>query len=80
MPCLERNIYTHIFIRDSVLSTTFCRNYIWTLRFCSMTIYDITIGNDVARDGHCDIIMGHGVAMDTYHDVTMHSDVARTLI
>ncbi len=45
-----------------------------------MTHYDITIGNDVARDVHCEIIMGHGIVMDTHHDVTMHTDVATTLI
>ncbi len=44
-----------------------------------MTHYNITIGNDVARDVHCDITMGHDVAMGTY-DVTMNTDVARTLI
>ncbi len=44
-----------------------------------MTHYDITIGNDVARDVHCEIIMGHGIVMSTY-DVTMHTDVAMTLI
>ncbi len=45
-----------------------------------MTHYDITIGNDVARDVRCDIIMSHDVVMGTDHDVTMHTDVARTLI
>ncbi len=45
-----------------------------------MTDYDITIGNDVARDVHCEIIMDHDVAMSTYHYVTIHTDVARTLI
>ncbi len=45
-----------------------------------MTHYDITIGNDVARDVHYEIIMGHGIAVGTYHDVTMHADVAMTLI
>ncbi len=45
-----------------------------------MTHYDITIGNDVDKDVHCDIIMGHEVVMGAYHDVTMHTDVARTLI
>ncbi len=48
--------------------------------FCSMIHYDITIDNDVARDVHCEIIMGHGIIMGTYHDVTMHTDVATTLI
>ncbi len=52
----------------------------WTLLFCSMTHYDIIIGNAFARDVHCEIIMGHGIVMGTYHDVTMHTDVAMTLI
>ncbi len=45
-----------------------------------MTHYDITIGNDVARDVHCEFIMGHGIVMGTYHDVTMHTDVAFGLL
>ncbi len=45
-----------------------------------MTHYDITIGNGVARDVHCEIIMGHDIDMCAYHEVTMHTDVARTLI
>ncbi len=48
---------------------------------CYHVIYyinDITIGNDVARDVHCDIIMGHDIG--TYHDVTMLTDVAGMLI
>ncbi len=46
-----------------------------------MTYYDITIGNDIARDVHCDIIMGHDV-IGAYHDVTLltDTDIARTLI
>ncbi len=46
--------------------------------FCSMTHYDITIANHVARDVHCHIIMDHDVVMGTY-DVTMQTDVARML-
>ncbi len=45
-----------------------------------MTHYDITIGNDVARDVKYEIIMGHSIDVGTYHDVTMHTDVAMTLI
>ncbi len=45
-----------------------------------MTHYDITIGNDVARDIHCEIIMDHGIVMGTYYDVTMHTDVSTILI
>ncbi len=44
-----------------------------------MAHYDITMGNDVARDVHCEIIMGYGIVRRTY-DVTMHTDVATTLI
>ncbi len=40
----------------------------------------ITIGNDVAKHVHCEIIMGHDIVMDTYHDVTMHTDVVMALI
>ncbi len=45
-----------------------------------MTHYDITIVNDVARDVHYEIMMGHSIVVGTYHDVTMHTDVAMTLI
>ncbi len=39
---------------------------------CSMTHYDITIGNYVARDVHYEIIVGHSFVVGTYHDVTMY--------
>ncbi len=42
--------------------------------FGFMTHYEITIGNDVAKDVHCDIIMGHEVVMVRYHDVTMYTE------
>ncbi len=45
-----------------------------------MAYYDITMGNEVARDIHCYIIIGHDIVMGSYHDVTMHTDVASTLI
>ncbi len=45
-----------------------------------MTDCDITIGNDVARDVHYEIIMGHSIVVGTYHDLTMHTDVVMTLI
>ncbi len=38
------------------------------------------MGNDVARDIHCDILLGHDAVKGTYHDVTMNTDVDRTLI
>ncbi len=39
------------------------------------TYYDITIGNDVARDANCEIIVGNDVARDIHCDVTMSNDV-----
>ncbi len=35
----------------------------------SMTHYDITMGNDIARDAHYDITMGHDVARDIHHNL-----------
>ncbi len=32
---------------------------------CSMTHYDITMGNDIAKDIHCDVTMSNDVAMCT---------------
>ncbi len=78
--CFEQNFHTQISGGDSVVSTTFYVITLWTLLFCSMTHYDIIIGNDVARDVHCDIIMGHDVVICTYHDVIMQTDIARMLI
>ncbi len=43
----------------------------------------MTIGNDVARDIHCDVTMSNDVAMckyHVYHDITMHNDVAINLL
>ncbi len=34
------------------------------------------MGNDIARDIHCDVTMGNDVAMCTYHGITMNNDVA----
>ncbi len=33
--------------------------------------YDITLGNDIARDARCEITMGNEVARDIHCDVTM---------
>ncbi len=59
MACFERNLHNQISSGDSVQSTTFCGNQVVDTTFFSMTHYDITIGNDVARDVHYEIIMGH---------------------
>ncbi len=80
MACFERNLHTEISGGDSVVSTTFSAIILWTLLVCSMTHYDITIGNDVASDVHYDIIRGLDVVIGTYRDVTMQTDVARMLI
>ncbi len=73
------------------VSTTFCWDYpcehyflwrlpLWALLLCSITHYDITMGNDIARNVHCDITMSNDIAMCTYHDITMHNDVAMNLL
>ncbi len=80
MACFERNLHNQISSGDSVQSTTFCGNQVVDTTFFFMTHYDITIGNDVARDVHYEIIMGHSIVVGTYHNVTMHTDVAMTLI
>ncbi len=36
----------------------------------------ITMGNDIARDIHCDITMSNDITMCTYHVITMYNDVA----
>ncbi len=36
---------------------------------------DITMGNDVARDAHCEITMGNDVARDIHCDITMNNDM-----
>ncbi len=47
-----------------------------------MTHYDITVGNYIKRDAHCDIIMDHDIAWAHIisPDITMHTDAARVLI
>ncbi len=57
-----------------------------------MATHDITMGNDIARDAHCEITMGNDVArcihcdvtlsndaMCTYYGITMHNDVVMNL-
>ncbi len=78
MTCFEQNIHiTRSPVEISYRAIRFVGIKKWTLLLCSMTHYDITIGNDVARDVHCEIIRSHGIHMDTYHDVPMPSDVTR---
>ncbi len=44
------------------------------------THYDITMGNDIARDALCEISMGNDGVRDTHCDVTMNNDVAMCCI
>ncbi len=37
------------------------------------------MGNDIARDIHCDATMSNGFAMCTYHGITMQNDIAMNL-
>ncbi len=41
----------------------------------SATHYDITMGNDIARDAYLDITMGNDVTRDIHCDVTMSNDI-----
>ncbi len=46
--------------------------------------YNITMGNEIARDGvakdiHCNITMSNDVTMYTYHEIIMHNDFAMNL-
>ncbi len=43
------------------------------------THYDITMGNDAAREAHYEIIMSNDVATYTYHGITMHNNVVMNL-
>ncbi len=37
------------------------------------------MGNDVARDIHCDVTMSNDLTMSTYHGITIHNDIAMNL-
>ncbi len=63
MACFEQNLHNQISGGDSIQSTTFCGNQVVDTTFCSMAHYYITIGNAVAKDVHCEIIMSHGITM-----------------
>ncbi len=41
-----------------------------TLLLCSMTHYDITMGNNVARDIHCDVRISNDITMCTSQYIT----------
>ncbi len=43
------------------------------------THYEITMGNDIARDAHFEITMDNGIARYIHCDVTMHNDVAMSI-
>ncbi len=41
--------------------------------------FEITMGNDITRDIHCDVTMSNDIAMCTYHSMTMDNDTAMNL-
>ncbi len=49
------------------------------LLLCSMTHYDIIVGNDIARDIHCNVTMGNDIAMCTYHCIKMHNNITMNI-
>ncbi len=48
-----------------------CTPLLW-----SLTHYDITMGNDVARGIYCDVIMSDDIIMCTYYVITMLNGIA----
>ncbi len=38
--------------------------------------YDLTMGNDVTRDAHCEITMDNDAARDIHCDSTMSNDIS----
>ncbi len=65
------------------MCTTFCGDYPCVHYFMSttsifyMTHYDITMGNNIARDIHCDVTMSNEVAIYAY--ITMYDNVVMNL-
>ncbi len=47
-----------------------------SIRPVEINQYNIRKGNDVARDGHCEITMGNDIARGIHCDITMNNDVA----
>ncbi len=41
--------------------------------------YDITMGNDITKDGYCNVTMSNDIVMCIYHGSTIHIDVAVNL-
>ncbi len=77
MACFLHDLHTEISDREYP-----CKHYIlwrllvWELLLYSMIHYDITMGNDVARDILCDVTMSNDIAMCTYHATTMLNGIA----
>ncbi len=54
-------------INDFILrALLFVEITLWALLLCSMTYYDITMGNNITSDVYCNITMSNDVAMCTY--------------
>ncbi len=64
-------IYKYVFSKWRSIRPVEINQYDFTM----VTDYDITIGNDIARDVHCEITMGNDVARDVHCDITMSNDV-----
>ncbi len=50
-----------------------------SIRPVEINQYDITMGNDVSRDVHCNVTIINGVDMCIYHGITMHNDIAMNI-
>ncbi len=40
---------------------------------------EITMGNDVARDINCDVTMSNDIATCTYHGITLHNNISMNI-
>ncbi len=83
----KKSIFCHtmpcfcVIYRSTLDITPVAHYFLWilplcTLHLCSMTHYDITMGNDVDRDAHCNITMGNDIARDIHCDVIVSNGVA----
>ncbi len=83
MACFHLISIAMISSGDNIVHTSFMSmtHYDTTMgnEIARMPLYGITMGNDIAGDIKCDITMGNDVVMCTY-GITMHNDVAMKLV
>ncbi len=64
--------------------TPIAHSFMWILPICTysniMTYYDITMGNDVATNAHCNMTMGNSIARDIHCNITMSNDIAMCIM